>query len=429
MRVTLYQFQKTVLDDTKQYNRVLYALDMGLGKTFVGSEKLISLDTKINLVICQKSKIHDWIDHFHNQYQHIRAVDLTNKDECDLFCRYGSTAALKIIGVINYDLVFRRPILKELSDYTLVLDESQNIRNENAKRSRFILKLNPENVILLSGTPTSGKYEHLWSQCRLIGWDISKKAYWSTYVETKWIEDQNTGFKREVVTGYKNTDRLKRKLAAHGAVFMKTEEVIDLPAQRDIRINLSRSGIYDRFIKQRYLLMDDGTELVGDTILTKALYARQLCGHYSTEKLTAFHDLLESTEKSVIVFYNFNAERDALAAICTDAGRPVSMINGEKRDMDAYNRHPDAVTLVQYQAGATGLNLQKSHITIYFTLPFGRGSCALWEQSKKRTHRIGQNEACLYYYLIVTGSIEENNLRNLQAGVDYDEALFERETI
>lgn len=426
----LFSFQRRVLEQTKDHNHVLYALDMGLGKTYVGSEKLIALGEKVNLIVCQKSKIKDWIEHFETNYAHITPINLTTTLECSLFCELAQTYAQSIvIGVINYDLVFRRQELLKLHDFTLLLDESQNIRNENAKRSKFVLKMAPANVILLSGTPTSGKYEHLWSQCHLLGWNISKRAYWSTYVETKWIEDQNTGFRREIVTGYKNTDRLKRKLAAHGAVFMKTEEVIDLPAQRDIRINLSRSGMYDRFIKQRYLLMDDGTELVGDTILTKALYARQLCGQYSAAKLEALRDLIESTEQSMIVFYNFNAELELISDIVRNMERPISTINGQGRDLEAYNQSDNAVTLVQYQAGATGLNLQKSHITIYFTLPFGRGSCALWEQSKKRTHRIGQDEACLYYYLVVTGSIEENNLRNLQAGVDYDEALFERETV
>lgn len=66
-----------------------------------------------------------------------------------------------IIGIINYELAFRRPELSKLSDFTLMLDESSLIQNETAKRSKFILKkLNPSNVILLSGTPTSGKYEN-----------------------------------------------------------------------------------------------------------------------------------------------------------------------------------------------------------------------------------------------------------------------------
>ena len=44
---------------TKTHNRVGYFLDMGLGKTFVGSEKMYELDALYNLVVCQKSKVQD----------------------------------------------------------------------------------------------------------------------------------------------------------------------------------------------------------------------------------------------------------------------------------------------------------------------------------------------------------------------------------
>jgi hypothetical protein len=46
----LFKHQKAVLEQTEQFNHVGYFLDMGLGKTFVGSEKLINLDARINQV-------------------------------------------------------------------------------------------------------------------------------------------------------------------------------------------------------------------------------------------------------------------------------------------------------------------------------------------------------------------------------------------
>ena len=100
-----------------------------------------------------------------------------------------------------------------------MLDESQYIQNETAKRSKFVLSLKPENVILLSGTPTSGKYEKLWSQLHLLGWGIKKELFYKQYVEMEWIEDSENGFRIPHITGYKNVDRLKKKLADHGAVY------------------------------------------------------------------------------------------------------------------------------------------------------------------------------------------------------------------
>ena len=73
-----------------------------------------------------------------------------------------------------------------------------------------------------------------------------------------------------------------------------------------------------------------------------------------------------------------------------------------------------------------GGNYQKANKIIYFTLPLGKGSCDLWEQSKKRIHRIGQKNTCFYYYLMVKGSIEEHNFEMLKLGKELTDDLFER---
>lgn len=427
----LYQHQKQVLSDTERFNRVGYFLDMGLGKTFVGSEKMWDLNTAVNLLICQKSKIDDWVDHFTEHYPDYKVYDLTKKTQSIMFRRYMDGEHIaddeSVLGVINYELAFRRSYIAHISNFTLMLDESQYIQNETAKRSKFILSLKPENVILLSGTPTSGKYEKLWSQCRMLGWNISKEAFWNTYIETEWVEDMDSGYKRQNVIGYKNVERLKRKLAQHGAVFMKTEEAFELPDQQEITLRVPVSKNYRRFMKNSYLQLDEETELVGDTVLTKFLYARQLCGQYCPDKLEAVADLIASTDERIVIFYNFTAEYLALVQITDQLGRPQSIVNGKQKQLLNYENYSNSVTFVQYQAGAMGLNLQKAHITIYFTLPFGKGSCALWEQSKKRTHRIGQGQKCLYYYPLCKGSIEEKNLINLRLGKEYNEKLFEKE--
>ena len=54
--IMLFQHQQQALDETEGKNRVAYYLDMGLGKTFVGSEKMMKLNKRINLVVCQFQK-------------------------------------------------------------------------------------------------------------------------------------------------------------------------------------------------------------------------------------------------------------------------------------------------------------------------------------------------------------------------------------
>lgn len=381
----------------------------------------------VNLVVCQKSKIDDWVDHFKTFYPEYMVLNLTKKTESITFRDAVNTKELydrpDVIGIINYDLIFRRSWILELENFTLLLDESGLISNEQAKRSKFILKLKPESVILLSGTPTAGKYEKLWSQLKLLGWDIDKKAYWKSYVDTEWIEE-DTGFKREVIRGYKNTEHLMKRLSQFGAVFMKTDEVIDLPEQIEQNIMLEPTKQYKVFTKNQYLMMPDGTELVGDNTLTRMLYQRQLCGQYHDEKIQAFKDLVESTEDRLIVFYNFNQELSKLWKVAIELERPVSFLNGSTKDLNSYELHENSITFIQYQAGAMGGNFQKANKIIYFTLPLGKGSCDLWEQSKKRIHRIGQNKPCFYYYLLVKNSIEIYNLEMLRLGKELTDELF-----
>lgn len=440
--------QQQVLDQTESFNRCAYYLDMGLGKTFVGAEKMYLLNNDVNLVVCQKSKIDDWLDHFEKYYPDYEVFNLTKKTQAVRFRELIDTSTIydykkQIVGVINYDLVYRRSYITHIKDFTLMLDESSLIQNETTQRAKFILRLQPESVVLLSGTPTSGKYEKLWSQCKLLGWDIKKKAFWASYVDTEWVEQGQ--FKREVVTGYKHVDHLKKKLSQHGAVFMKTQEVIELPEQIEQKIYVKPTKEYRHFMKNGYLVLDtlnliqfkddsdfygnDVTprvELVGDNSLTKTLYARQLCGQWHKEKLEAFRDLLESTEDRVIVFYNFNEELTRLRKICEALDREVSFVNGSGRSMYAYECVENSVTFIQYQAGAMGGNFQKANKIIYYTLPLGKGSCDLWEQSKKRIHRIGQDKSCFYYYLLVKGSFEEKNLAALRKGKELTDELFEK---
>lgn len=418
--VNLYKHQEDELEATKDLNHVAYYHDMGLGKTYTGSEKLHRLGAKVNLVICQKSKIDDWIDHFMTNYHDYIVYDGTKKECLKHFFDYPHDE--KQILVINYDLVWRRPELQKLKDFTLMLDESSIIQNETAKRSKFILKMKPANVILLSGTPTGGKYEKLWSQIHLLGWPISKKLFWDQFVKVKYL-DTIDGRSIPIVTGYKNVDRLKRKMAEYGCRFLKTDEVFDLPRQNFQRVRVEASKEYRRFKKQSIVKFDD-VELVGDTTLTKMLYERQLCGMYSKEKMAAYADLLESTNDRLIVFYNFTGELDELEQITRDYTEHISVVNGQEKDLKAYEKYNDSVTFIQYQAGAMGLNLQKANKIIYFTPPL---SSELFEQSKKRIHRIGQESPCFYYLLICKNSIEEKIYNVLETRKDYTNTLYEKE--
>lgn len=385
---------------------------MGLGKTFIGSERLWENDNPYNLVVCQKSKIADWYKHFLEYYA----------DDYNVIIYHGQSISQipeQSVLIVNYELAWRRPQLNQLQHFTLMLDESSKIKNDKSKAAKFILGLHPDNVILLSGTPTGGKYEELWSQCRLLGWNIKKTAFLKRYTNQVW----NPILSFYEIHGYRNVDELKAQLRLHGAVFKKTEEVLTLPKQNHIELECASTADYKTFERDHYLIRD-GEELIGDMAITARLTLRKLAGVWNPNKLARVNELLESTNERLIIFYNFNDELAALKTMCHKAKRPVSLVNGSKRDLSAYEQRLNSVTLVQYQAGALGLNLQKANKIVYFTLT---DKSELFEQSKKRIHRIGQDKPCFYYYLLTKNSIEQKILKALKMRRDYTDALFEED--
>ena len=141
-----------------------------------------------------------------------------------------------------------------------------------------------------------------------------------------------------------------------------------------------------------------------------------LCGAYNKDKLKALKDLVDSTDDRIIIFYNFNNELESILNVLE---KSYSVVNGKVKDLYAYDNFNDSITLIQYQAGAMGLNLQKANKIIYFTPPL---SSELFEQSKKRIHRIGQEQPCFYYQLQC--GIEYRIYDTLEMRKDYTDALF-----
>ena len=412
----LFDYQEKALALTSDKDNSAFYYDMGLGKTFIGSERMRLYGERVNVVVCQKSKIKDWCEHFKEHYTDYAVFDLTNKKDMQAFMVY---PIYKCIGIINYELAYRREELRQLKDFTMMLDESSMIKNETAKRTKFILSLKPSHTILLSGTPTDGKYEFLYSQLRLLGWKITKTAYYNRYIKTELRSYGGPMFR--VVTGYKNVSELKAKLKEYGAVFAKAEEVIKLPEKKFIKEYSTVSSDYKKFMKDRVIKIDD-KELTGDSTLSKRLYARMLCSAYSKDKISRLIDLVNSTSDRVIIFYNFNTELEALRKVLFD--RPISIVNGQVKNLKEYENNDNSVTLIQYQAGAMGLNLQKANRIIYFSLP---ERSELFEQSKARICRIGQEKQCYYHIMMCHKSVEEKIYECLLMRKDYTDELFRKE--
>lgn len=415
----LYRHQEQILKQVENSNKTAFYLDMGLGKTFVGSVKATSFEDPI-LIVCPKSLVPQWLQQFEDNHSDWSRYDLTKKKQLEQFINDGNNLRM---GVINYESCWRRPELQKVKGITLMLDESQAIANNTSKQTKGIMKLDHKNVILLSGTPASNaRYDKLYTQLKLLGLNMNKRSYEDRYCN--FFEMEKAGIKFRVLSKtkpYKNVDELKQVMNGLGCVFMKTEEVIDLPEQRFIDVHVKKSKYYKTFEKDGYVDCGE-VEYISNGPAQDMLYLRQLCN--SSEKLDMLKTLLESTNDRVVIFYNFDIELKLLQQIVSKLKRPISYINGHEKQLNCYNDFEDSVTLVQYQSGSAGVNLQKASKMIYYSPPI---KSDFFEQSKKRIHRIGQNSKCTYWKLVTSNSIEDKIYKTLDLKRDYTERLFEND--
>lgn len=415
----LYPHQVEILGNLYEYNKCALFLDMGLGKTITGAIKATSYHKPI-LTICPKSVMRQWEECFEEWCKEYTVYNLTNKKQLQSFI--DDTQDLKM-GVINYESAWRKQELLKLKGVTLILDESQAISNTTSKQTKGIMKLKFDNLILLSGTPCSNaRYDKLYTQLKMLGLPMNKRSYEDRYCN--FFDMEKGGVKFRVLSKtnpYKRTEELKATIKMLGGRFMRTDEVLDLPEQRFIDVWVPPSKYYKTFVKDGYVDCGD-TEYISSSPATDMLYARQLCN--SKEKLEMVRTLIEGTEDRVIIFYNFNCELELLQQLVQKLKRPISYVNGSVKNLNCYNNNSDSVTFVQYQSGSSGVNLQKASKMIYYSPPI---KSDFFEQSKKRIHRIGQDNKCTYWKLITNNSIELNIYNTLAKKQDCNEELFKHE--
>ena len=430
----LYPSQQEILDSTSGKKNVAFYVGCGGGKTWLGSTKAMEIANPFTLVVCQKSQINDWVNHFKDNYPSVTVTDLTKLK------KFTIADLTPGVLVINYDLLINRAALLKLRKFTLLLDESSMIQHSKTKRTKFVLRFKPNNVIMLSGTPVSGakidkdeglifgKYENLIPQIKLLGWKITQDRFWDEYVN--WEMRYFGEIRKKEPVSYKNIKELNAKLKELGCVFRRTEDIVELPEFDDKYFYVPTIPECKKMIRDSVVYIDD-EEIVADYPQVKYLRLRQLCAHYNKHKAGVLSDLLDSLENErVIIFYSFVPELEVIKKVVGD--RPMFQINGDVKDFDeeefARPENYNAVVACQYQSGSRGHNMQAAKYIIYMSVT---NSAEYFDQSRGRIRRDGQKaDRGMYYHILAKGSIEEDILSNVSKGIDFTvddyQRLYER---
>lgn len=337
------------------------------------------------------------------------------------------------VAVINYESSWRLfDSLVKWKPQMIIADESQRIKNGQAKQSKALHKLG-EPVpykLILSGTPVTQGPLDVWSQYRFLNPDIFGKKF------LKFRERYATmgGYGGYQVLGYKELPELAEK--AHSIAYRVTkEEALDLPPQMDqiIKVELEPEAqkLYDQMERDFIIRFSGNETATAPIVLTQLLRLQQITGGFipvdenetvkslSQAKLKVVSELLDDlpSSKKVVIFARFTAEIEALENLAEKLNRGFVTISGSTTNrataISSFQTDPKTTILIaQIQTGGLGITLTASDTVIFYSTTF---SFADYEQAKARVHRIGQSKTVTYIHILAEGTIDEEILKILKS--------------
>lgn len=319
----------------------------------------------------------------------------------------------------------------------VVVDESQAIGTHGSNQTRAAITLGQlaRYRFCLSGTPVHGgggreDFSKLYGQIQFLSGGTAFKnwsAFCKEYVQSfdMWHNPRSYDVPK------------CRRLLQNWGIVCRLEDCFDMPGKIEqvLSCPLEEKKAYDDIRKGNLEPYGIDIENAGGQYI-KLL---QVCSgsmkvndrdedtlQFKSSKDDVLTDILEGTDDPIVVYCNFRASVDRCAQIGRKAGRKVITFDGRTKDDAAWKKFTDGkadMIVIQFQRGAEGLNLQNSHIMVYFE---PTTSALKFEQASGRIYRPGQNKKCIYYYLTTPKTIESKVFETVKNGVDVTEDMMRR---
>lgn len=151
---------------------------------------------------------------------------------------------------------------------------------------------------------------------------------------------------------------------------------------------------YRKVMIERWNIFEEKPIESGPELMTcvRKITASDKDRQFNAKVLIDIHD-------RIIVFYNFNYERDILIEIVESLGRRYAQWNGSKHEEIPQSK--SWVYLVQYTAGAEGWNCISTNVILFYSLNY---SYKIIEQSEGRIDRLNTKFKDLEYYYLTSDS-------------------------
>lgn len=420
---------------------VAFLMDMGTGKTIttiavIGALKEEKLIHKV-LVVCPKSIVGVWREEFEKFCDVSYVIEILEGSTAEKSIKLkGLEGEPMQVAVVNYESAWR--IESEISAWkpdVIVCDESSKIKNPLATQSKALHRLGKTTKFnfILTGTPVTNNPLDFFSQYKFLDDEILGGSYY--LFKNRYAVFG--GFQNHQIIGYRHLEELVEKV--HSIAYrIKLNDAVELPECideiRTIELEPKAESIYRMIEKDCYAVLSEESSVTARNVLTQLLRLSQCTGGYirddgcdgcdrvtcvSNAKLDALEDIIDSCmeeNKKVVVFARFVPEIEAIEKLLKDKGIGHSIIYGAIKDraeqVQEFQTNPDVKVFVgQLQTTGMGLTLTAANVTVYYSLDF---SYANYEQSRARTHRIGQKEKCLYIHLVAKNTVDEKIMHALK---------------
>lgn len=435
----LYDYQKHIVDDLKDLDQAALFLDVGCGKSITSlalyEQKQLQGKCKKLLIICLCAKLNEWKCDCEKWFPFSKTIILDGKKQSKRDFDNGKFD----IAIINFEKTWRNNDLFLVNkDYYIIVDESHKIKESTTKVGKFMRQLGlltPYKCIL-TATPMGNGYIDLYNQLYFLGLlDISLTLFKEKYCNEQLVYYPGMKPFKKII-GYKNTEYLDSLINKYARYYERKIDDELVPSEIVIPFKLDKN--YNKIAKTRVY-----EDISLDKVTSKRLGLKALCSgtimgkalvdpngdlnrlyQLNTDKLDWIKAFLEDFKDRVVIFYMYDHQRDQIYDMVTKLKRPVARYCADYKEEQIFNDNDNAVIIVQYKSGSTGIDwLKQSYVSIFYSLP---DSYTDFYQAKGRTNRVGQTKKPLYYILVAKGSnsVDEINYNALQSKQDFNDDFF-----
>lgn len=389
----------------------LLADDMGLGKTL---QSIACIDGR-TLIVCPTSVLQSWADQI-QQFRPGLKANLYHGTNRTL----GDGITLTSYGILRID----QEKLAEVDWTTVILDETQVIKNPDSQIAKAAHRLRGDFRIALSGTPIENRLDDLWSQFQF----VNPGLLWSRSEFTERFGDaMRSGNPRKL-------DKLRQRIRPFLLRRKKTEVAPELPPRTEVVLHCDLSeeeqNLYRSVLasSRKEVLEKIGGGASVFAALEMLLRLRQACCHpslvpgsgleaaFGSAKLNL---LMESLEESLdlghraLIFSQWTSLLDLAELRLNEKNIRFSRLDGSTRNRDqvvsAFQKDDGPpVMLLSLKAGGVGITLTAAD-HIYILDPWWNPAAE--DQAADRAHRIGQENPVFIHRLVARDTVEDKILQ------------------